>query len=87
MAKKRINKTNEPFDDAFNLFAIIALYPIDRASRIKSYPVSITLVLTLAIFWCFPVFLIGGIVSSMIGLLTILKNLIKTKIYGNKKNK
>lgn len=86
MTKKKIKK-NEPFDDAFNLFAIIALYPIDKAARIKSYPVSITLVLTLAIFWCVPVFLIGGIVSSMIGLLTILKNLIKNKIYGNKENK
>jgi len=80
MAKKRINKTNQPIDDAFNLFALIALYPIDRASRIKSYPVSITLVLTLSIIWCVPVFLIGGIVSSMIGVFLILKNLIKNKL-------
>ena len=80
MTKKRINKTNEPFDDAFNLFAIIALYPIDRASRIKSYPVSITLVLTLSIVWCVPVFFIGAVVSSMIGVFLILKNLIKNKL-------
>lgn len=83
MAKKKINKKKELFDDAFNLFAIIALYPIDKAAKIKSYPVSIVLVLTLSIIWCVPVFFIGGVVSSMIGLLTILKNLIKNKIYGN----
>lgn len=79
MAKKRIKK-KEPFDDALNLFAIIALYPIDKAARIKSYPVSITMVLTLSIIWCVPVFLIGGIVSSMIGVFLILKNLIKNKL-------
>ena len=83
MAKKKINKTNEPFDDAFNLFALIALYPVDLAARIKSYPVSITLVLTLSIIWCVPMFFIGGVVSSMIGMFLILKNLIKNKIYGN----
>lgn len=81
MARKKINKTNELFEDSFNLFAIIALYPIDKAARIKSYPVSITLVLTLSIIWCVPVFLIGGIVSSMIGVFLVLKNLIKNKIY------
>ena len=83
MAKKKINKKSETLDDAFNLFAIIALYPIDKAARIKSYPVSITLVLTLAIIWCVPMFFIGGVVSSMIGMFLILKNLIKNKIYGN----
>jgi len=79
MAKKKI-KTKESFDDAFNLFAIIALYPVDKAARIKSYPVSITLVLTLSIVWCVPVFFIGAIVSSMIGVFLILKNLIKNKL-------
>jgi len=83
MAKKKINKTNEPFDDAFNLFAIIALYPIDKAAKIKSYSISITLVVILSIIWCVPVFFIGGVVSSMIGMFSILNKLIKSKIYGN----
>jgi hypothetical protein len=78
--KKNSPRKNEAYDDAFNLFAIIALYPVDQAARIKSYPVSITLVLTLSIIWCVPVFLIGGIVSSMIGVFLILKNLIKNKL-------
>jgi len=83
MAKKKINKKNESFDDAFNLFAIIALYPIDKAAKIKSYSISITLVVILSIIWCVPVFFIGGVVSSMIGMFSILNKLIKSKIYGN----
>jgi hypothetical protein len=80
MAKKKINKTNEPFDDAFNLFAVIALYPVDLATRIKSYPISIALVVTLATIWCIPVFFIGSVVSTMIGLFTIIKTLIKKRL-------
>jgi len=80
MAKKKINKTNEPFDDAFNLFAVIALYPVDLAARIKSYPISIALVVTLATIWCIPVFFIGSVVSTMIGLFTIIKTLIKKRL-------
>lgn len=80
MAKKKINKTNEPFDDAFNLFAVIALYPVDKAARIKSYPISIALVVTLATIWCIPVFFIGSVVSTMIGLFTIIKTLIKKRL-------
>ena len=83
MAKKKINKTNEPFDDAFNLFAVIALYPVDLAARIKSYPISIALVVTLATIWCIPVFFIGSVVSTMIGAFSIIIRLIKSKIYGN----
>jgi hypothetical protein len=83
MAKKKINKKNELFDDAFNLFAIIALYPIDKAAKIKSYSISIALVVILSIIWCVPVFFIGGVVSSMIGMFLILNKLIKSKIYGN----
>ena len=37
--KKNSPRKNEAYDDAFNLFAIIALYPVDKAARIKSYPV------------------------------------------------
>ena len=80
MAKKRINKTNEPFDDAFNLFAVIALYPVDLAARIKSYTISIILVVTLATLWCIPVFFIGSVVSTMIGVFIIIKRLIKKKL-------
>jgi len=83
MAKKKINKTNEPFDDAFNLFALIALYPIDKAARIKSYTISIILVVTIATIWCIPVFFIGSVISSMIGVFSILNKLINSKIYGN----
>jgi hypothetical protein len=80
MAKKKVNKTNEPFDDAFNLFAVIALYPVDLAARIKSYPISIALVVTLATIWCIPVFFIGSVVSTMIGLFTIIQTLIKKRL-------
>ena len=80
MAKKKINKTNEPFDDAFNLFAVIALYPVDLAARIKSYPISIALVVTLATIWCIPVFFIGSVVSTMLGLFTIIQTLIKKRL-------
>lgn len=80
MAKKKINKTNEPFDDAFNLFAVIALYPVDLAARVKYYPISIALVVTLATIWCIPIFFIGSVVSTMIGLFTIIKTLIKKRL-------
>jgi hypothetical protein len=81
MAKKKINKTTHLFEDAFNLFAIIALYPIDKAARIKSYAVSITLVIALTTIWCIPVFIIGSLVSTMIGVFSMLIKLIKNKIY------
>jgi hypothetical protein len=86
MAKKKINKKNEPFEDAFNLFALIALNPIDKVARIKSYAVSITLVVILTTIWCIPVFFIGSVVSTTIGVFSMLIKLIKNKIYGNKKS-
>jgi hypothetical protein len=80
MAKKKVNKTNEPFDDAFNSFALIALYPVDKVARIKSYTISVTLVVTLATIWCIPVFFIGSVMSTMIGVFSIVKTLIKKKL-------
>jgi hypothetical protein len=81
MAKKKINKTNELFEDSFNLFALIALYPIDKAAKIKSYTISIVLVVALTTIWCIPVFFIGSVVSSTIGVFSMLIKLIKNKIY------
>lgn len=80
--KKTNLKKNEAYDDAFNLFAIIALYPVDKAARIKSYPVSITLVLLIAVMWTVPVFFIGSIISSMVCVISLLNKLITNKIYG-----
>ena len=80
--RKKTNKTNEKYDDAFNLFAIIALYPVDKAARIKSYPVSITLVLLIAVIWTVPLFFVGAVVSSMICVISLLNKLITDKIYG-----
>jgi hypothetical protein len=80
MAKKKINKTSEPFDDAFNFFALVALYPIDKVARIKNYTISVTLVVTLATIWCIPIFFIGSVVSTMIGVFSIVKSLIKKKL-------
>jgi len=83
MAQKKNNKRkNESYDDVFNLFAIIALYPIDQAARIKSYPVSITLVLLLAVLWAVPIFFIGAVISSMVCVISLLNKLITNKIYG-----
>jgi hypothetical protein len=82
MAQKRnSNRKNESYDDVFNLFAIIALYPIDLAARIKSYPVSITLVLLLAVLWAVPIFFIGAVISSMVCVISLLNKLITNKIY------
>jgi hypothetical protein len=78
--KKNSPRKNEAYDDAFNLFAIIALYPIDRASRIKSYPISIVLVISIAVLWSVPVFFIGGVVSSMVCVISLLNKLITDKI-------
>ena len=58
MAQKRSNtRKKETYDDVFNVFAIIALYPIDIVARIKSYPISIVLVVTLAHYGRFQCFL------------------------------
>jgi predicted ABC-type exoprotein transport system permease subunit len=80
--KKTNPKKNEAYDDAFNLFAIIALYPVDKAARIKSYPVSITLVLLIAVIWTVPVFFVGAVISSMVCVISLLNKLITNKIYG-----
>lgn len=79
--KKKTSKKNEAYDDVFNLFAIIALYPIDYSARIKSYPVSIFLVVSLAVIWAVPVFFIGSVVSSMVCVISLLNKLITNKIY------
>lgn len=82
MAQKRNNeRKNESYDDVFNLFAIIALYPIDQAARIKSYPVSIVLVISLAVLWAVPIFFIGAVISSMFCVISLLNKLITNKIY------
>ena len=78
--KKNSPRKNEVYDDVFNLFAIIALYPIDKAARIKSYPVSIVLVISLATLWAVPVFFIGAVISSMVSVISLLNNLIKNRI-------
>jgi hypothetical protein len=78
--KKNSPRKNEAYDDAFNLFAIIALYPVDKASRIKSYPVSITLVLLIAVLWTVPIFFVGAVISSMVCVISLLNNLIKNRI-------
>jgi hypothetical protein len=81
MAQKRKTKKSEKYDDVFNLFGIIALYPIDQATKIKYFPVSITLVLLIAVIWTVPVFFIGSIISSMICVISLLNKLITDKIY------
>jgi hypothetical protein len=81
MAQKKNNtRKKETYDDVFNLFAIIALYPIDKAARIKSYPVSIVLVVTLAVIWAVPMFFIGAVISSMASVISLLNKLIKNRI-------
>ena len=79
--KKNSPKKNETYDDVFNLFALVALYPIDYAARISFYPVSIFLVVTLAVLWAVPVFFIGSVVSSMVCVISLLNKLITNKIY------
>jgi hypothetical protein len=79
--KKAKAEKNEVYDDVFNLFAIIALYPVDYAARIKSYPVSLFLVITIAVIWSVPVFFIGSVVASMICVISLLNKLITDKIY------
>lgn len=76
--KKNSNKKNELSDDVFNLFAVIALVPIDYASKIKIYPVSIILALSLAIFWAVPIFFVGSVVSSMISFISLINKLINS---------
>jgi hypothetical protein len=81
MAQKRNNtRKKETYDDVFNVFAIIALYPIDIVARIKSYPISIVLVVTLATLWAVPVFFIGAVISSMVSVISLLNKLIKNRI-------
>jgi hypothetical protein len=81
MAQKKNNtRKKETYDDVFNVFALIALYPIDYAARIKYYPVSIVLVVTLAVIWAVPMFFIGAVISSMISVISLLNNLIKNRI-------
>ena len=79
--KKAKAEKNEVYDDVFNLFGIIALYPIDQATKIKYFPVSLFLVVTIAAIWSVPVFFIGSVVASMVCVISLLNKLITDKIY------
>jgi hypothetical protein len=79
--KRKTSKKNKKYDDVFNFVAIIALYPIDQATKIKYFPVSITLVLLIAIIWTVPVFFVGAVISSMVCVISLLNKLITDKIY------
>ena len=81
MAKKKIDIRSDFSIDLFNLFVFIALGPIDFASRIPIYIVSITLVLAITIFWAIPMFFIGSILATTIKFISLLIKLITSLIY------
>ena len=81
MAKKKINIDSNFATDIFNLFVFIALGPVDLASRIPIYPISIILVIAITAVWSIPMFFIGSVLSTMISVISMLNKVIKSLIY------
>lgn len=81
MAKKKINIESNFATDIFNLFVFIALGPVDLASRIPVYPISIVLVIAITAAWSIPMFFIGSVLSTMISVISMLNKVIKSLIY------
>jgi hypothetical protein len=81
MAKKKINIESNFATDIFNLFVFIALGPVDLASRMPVYPISIVLVILITAAWSIPMFFIGSVLSTMISVISMLNKVIKSLIY------
>jgi len=87
MAKKRLDIRSEFSTDIFNLFVFIALGPVDFATKIPVYILSVILAVLVTILWAIPMFFIGSVLATTIKFTSLLIKLIKSIIYGNKKNK
>ena len=87
MAKKKIDIRSEFSTDIFNLFVFIALGPVDFATRIPIYLLSITLAVLITVLWAIPMFFIGSLLATTIKFISLVSKLIKSLIYGNKENK
>jgi hypothetical protein len=83
MAKKKIDIRSEFSTDIFNLFVFIALGPVDFATKIPLYILSVTLVIIITILWAIPMFFIGSLLATTIKFISLLIKLIKSLIYGN----
>ncbi len=81
MAKKKINIESNFATDVFNLFVFIALGPVDLASRIPIYLISLVLVIGITAIWSIPMFFIGSVLSTMISVISMLNKVIKSLIY------
>ena len=81
MAKKKINIESNVATDIFNMFVFIALAPVDLASRIPIYFISIVLVIGITAIWAIPMFFIGSVLSTMISVISMLNKVIKNLIY------
>ena len=83
MAKKKIDIRSEFSTDIFNLFVFIALGPVDFATKIPLYILSVTLVIIITVLWAIPMFFIGSLLATTIKFISLLIKLIKSLIYGN----
>jgi hypothetical protein len=81
MAKKKIDIRSEFSTDIFNLFVFIALGPVDFATRIPIYLLSVTLAVAVTVLWAIPIFFIGSLLATIIKFISLLIKLIKTLIY------
>lgn len=83
MAKKKIDIRSEFSTDIFNLFVFIALGPVDFATKIPIYLLSVTLAVAVTILWAIPIFFIGSLLATIIKFISLVTKLIKSLIYGN----
>jgi hypothetical protein len=81
MAKKKIDIRSEFSTDIFNLFVFIALGPVDFATRIPIYLLSVTLAVAVTVLWAIPIFFIGSLLATIIKFISLLIKLIKSLIY------
>jgi hypothetical protein len=80
MAKKKLDIRSEFSTDIFNLFVFIALGPVDFATKIPVYILSVTLAVLFTILWAIPMFFIGSVLATTIKFISLLTKLIKSII-------
>jgi len=79
--KKKLDIKSEFSADIFNLFVFIALGPIDFATKIPVYIISVTLAVTITILWAIPMFFIGSVLATTIKFISLINKLITSLIY------
>lgn len=81
--KKKHNIESDLSTDIFNLFTFLALGPVDLATKLPFYPISLIIAIFIAVFWSTPMFFAGAIIATTISGISAINKLITSLINGD----